>query len=73
MDELLPRQHLSAVQDPPPLDEWRNLCREASDEDLRRLQQIAIASLHADFPMEQRWAIYVSFAEETMRERGVNP
>ena len=73
MDEIqLPRQHLTAIAEPPPLEQWRETCHNASDEGLFRLRDAALGSLHAD-GLDQRWSIYISFAEETMRDRGIRP
>jgi hypothetical protein len=72
MDEMLPRQHLAAIVEPPPLEVWRERCRNATDDELRRLRIQALDSLRAD-GMDQRWSIYVSFAQETMQVRGIKP
>ena len=67
----LPKQHLAAVLGPPSNEKWTQLCREASDEELLHLRTIALASLHVDGVANQRWSIYISLVEGTLRERGI--
>jgi hypothetical protein len=52
---------------------WSEMCREASDEELLRLRGMALKSLYADGGENQRWAIYVSVAQDTLRDRGIKP
>jgi hypothetical protein len=49
------------------------MCREASDEELLRLRGMALKSLYADGGENQRWAIYVSVAQDRLRDRGIKP
>jgi hypothetical protein len=49
------------------------MCREASDEELLRLRAMALKSLYADGGENQRWAIYVSVAQDRLRDRGIKP
>ncbi len=56
---------------PPPIKMWSEMCREASDEELLRLRGMALKSLYADGGENQRWAIYVSVAQDTLRDRGI--
>jgi hypothetical protein len=58
---------------PPSIKIWSEMCREASDEELLRLRGMALKSLYADAGKNQRWAIYVSVAQDTLRERGIKP
>jgi len=58
---------------PPLIKMWSEMCREASDEELLRLRGIALKSLYADGGENQRWAIYVSVAQDTLRDRGIKP
>jgi hypothetical protein len=58
---------------PPSIKMWSEMCREASDEELLRLRGIALKSLYADRGENQRWAIYVSVAQDTLRDRGIQP
>jgi hypothetical protein len=58
---------------PPSIKVWSEMCREASDEELLRLRGMALKSLYADAGKNQRWAIYVSVAQGTLRERGIKP
>jgi hypothetical protein len=58
---------------PPSIKMWSEMCREASDEELLRLRGLALKSLYADSGENQRWAIYVSVAQDTLRDRGIKP
>jgi hypothetical protein len=58
---------------PPSIKMWSEMCREASDEELLRLRGMALKSLYADGGENQRWAIYVSVAQDTLRDRGIKP
>ena len=58
---------------PPPIKMWSEMCREASDEELLRLRGMALKWLYADGGENQRWAIYVSVAQDTLRDRGIKP
>ena len=50
---------------------WADMCREAPDEELLRLRSLALNSLNADAGQNQRWAVYVSVAQDLLRDRGV--
>jgi hypothetical protein len=56
---------------PPSIEKWTQLCREASDEELLRLRLQALDCLGADGDENQRWSVYVSMVEGTLRERGI--
>jgi hypothetical protein len=56
---------------PPSIEKWTELCREASDEELVRLRVLALDCLSADGGEQQRWSIYVSIVEGTLRERDI--
>ena len=72
MDEIpLPKQYLSALANPLSIEMWRKMCRNASDEDLRRLRLGALESLHADG--DQQWSVYVSIVEESVLECALRP
>jgi hypothetical protein len=69
----LTKQHLAAVVIPPSIKIWTAMCREAPDEELLRLRSMALKSLYADGGENQRWAIYVSVAQDALRDRGIKP
>jgi hypothetical protein len=52
---------------------WTDMCREAPDEELVRLRTLALKFLYADSGDNQRWAIYVSVAQDFLRDRGIKP
>ena len=56
---------------PPSIQMWADMCREAPDEELLRLRSLALNSLNADAGQNQRWAVYVSVAQDLLRDRGV--
>jgi hypothetical protein len=58
---------------PPSIKIWSEMCRESSDEELLRLRGMALKSLYADGGENLRWAMYVSVAQDTLRERGIKP
>jgi hypothetical protein len=58
---------------PPSIKMWSEMCREASDEELLRLRGMALKSLCADGGENRRWAIYVSAAQDRLRDRGIKP
>jgi hypothetical protein len=58
---------------PPPIKIWTEMCRESSDAELLHLRTVALKSLYADGGENQRWAIYVSVAQDTLRDRGIKP
>jgi hypothetical protein len=58
---------------PPSIKMWSEMCREASDEELLRLRGMALKSLYSDGGENQRWAIYVSVAQDSLRDRGIKP
>jgi hypothetical protein len=58
---------------PPSITLWSEMCREASDEELLRLRGMALKSLYADGGETQRWAMYVSVAQDRLRDRDIKP
>jgi hypothetical protein len=72
MDEIhLLNQTLGNGCGPPSIEQWTQLCREASDEELLRLRSVAIDCLSADGGETERWSVYVGIVEGTLRERGI--
>jgi hypothetical protein len=67
----LPKQHLAAISDPPSIEKWAQLCREASDDELVHLRTMALSFLAADGVTNQRWSIYISIVEGTLREHSI--
>ena len=68
----LRKQDLSTLANPLSIEMWKEMCRFASDEELRRLKLGALESLHID-GHDQHWSVYVSIVQETMRDRGIKP
>jgi hypothetical protein len=58
---------------PPSIKMWTEMCLEASDEELLRLRGMALKALYADGGENQRWGIYVSVAQDKLRDRGIKP
>jgi hypothetical protein len=71
--DLLPLSDRLPRMIPPTIQMWSEMCREASDEELLRLRGIALKSLYADGSENHRWAIYVSVAQDSLRDRGIKP
>jgi hypothetical protein len=62
--------HQATIPSRPPLERWREWCRNAPDDQLTLLCITAFDSLQAD-GLDERWAPFVIVVEETMRERGL--
>jgi hypothetical protein len=52
----LPRQHIVAISEPPDFEDWKKRVRNASDEDLPKLQNAAHLGLRGDGGGNQRWS-----------------
>lgn len=70
----LPRQHVAAMSEPPDFEEWKKRVILAWDEELKKLQNIAIMSLRGDGNGgNQRGSPYIGVVESEMRDRGHQP
>lgn len=69
----LPRQHIAAISEPPNFEEWKKAVRNASDEELYKLQSLAHMSLRGDANNNQRWSPYIGVVEGEMRDRKIKP